>query len=116
MATVNYTETALQSVSSKVIKWTPLNQTDTDGQAYQPKWGRDLSVQVTGTFGGATVVLQGSNDGSTWATLTDHAGNAVSFTAAGLKSVAEATAYVRPLLSGGSGSTITVNMATGGKE
>lgn len=71
----------------------------------------DLAVQVKGTFGtGGTVVLQGSLDGGvTAATLTDPQGNALSFTAAGLKAVLENAPYLRPSVTAGDGSTaITV--------
>jgi len=69
------------------------------------------SFQVEGTFGSATVICQGSNDGTNYETLHDLNGNAVSFTAAGLKSVEEVVRYVRPSASGGSGSqSVTVSM------
>lgn len=66
----------------------------------------DAVVQVKGTFGsGGTVVLQGSLDGSTPVALTDPLGNALSFTAAGLKAVLENVAWVRPSVTAGDGST-----------
>lgn len=65
----------------------------------------DKSVQVSGVFGGASVVLQGTNDGANWFSLTDAQGNALTFTAAGLKLVAEATWKVRPVVTGGDGTT-----------
>lgn len=67
----------------------------------------DVSVQTLGTFGtGGTVVLQGSLDGGTTvAGLTDPQGNALSFTAAGLKAVLENVPYVRPSVTAGDGST-----------
>jgi hypothetical protein len=65
----------------------------------------DKSVQIGGTFGGATVTLKGSNDGAAWHTLTDPLGNALSFTAAGLKMVVEATRYIKPVVTGGDGTT-----------
>ena len=67
----------------------------------------DLAVQVSGTPGsGGTVVLQGSLDGgATAAGLTDPQGNALSFTAAGLKAVLENVPYVRPSVTAGDGST-----------
>ena len=60
----------------------------------------DRSVQVAGTFDGATVIIEGSNDGgTTWAQLRDPAGTLISFTAAGLKSIMELTGQIRPRLS-----------------
>ena len=68
----------------------------------------DKTVQLIGTFGSATVVIQGSLDGTTWATLTDPQGDALSFTAAGLNLVAENVRYIRPSASGGSSQDIDV--------
>lgn len=58
--------------------------------------GTDRSVQVTGTFGGGTVLIEGSNDGVNWVTLNDLSVSALSFTVAGLKQILELTRYIRP--------------------
>lgn len=81
-----------------------------DGSPCEMIMASDKSVQVEGTFGGATVLLQGSNDGTNWRTLTDAANAALSFSSAGLKAVTEHTRYIRPLSSGGTGSAITVTV------
>lgn len=107
MATVSSTAQAISTSGShkcSVITWTPLTSANAVGEAYQEPGYADRSIQVVGTFDSATVVLQGSNDGTNWATLTDGLGNAVSFTATGLKQVYEITRYVRPSTSGGGGS------------
>lgn len=66
----------------------------------------DRSVQVEGTFGaGGTVLIEGSNDGTNWRTLTDPLGNALSITTAGIKQVTEAVAQMRPRVSAGDGTT-----------
>lgn len=65
----------------------------------------DKSVQVFGNFGGASVVVEGSNDGATWAPLSDPHGNPLSILTAKVVQVSEATAYVRPRISGGDGTT-----------
>lgn len=69
----------------------------------------DMTVQVFGTFGGATVSLEGSLDGgTTWATLTDPQGNAIAKTTAGIEAVAEAVPRFRAKLTTvGVGATIT---------
>jgi len=66
------------------------------------------SVQVRGTFGGATVVLQGSNDGVTYSTLKDLQGNALSFTAAGYAEFSSAAEFLKPSISGGTGDSIDI--------
>lgn len=66
----------------------------------------DRSVQVSGTFGaGGTVVIEGSNDGVNWSTLTDQLGNALSITSADIAPIMEVTRYIRPRVSAGDGST-----------
>lgn len=74
--------------------------------------GRQISVQVTGTFGGATVAMQGSNDGSNWVSLNDQAviANPCSFTSAGLKGVLQMPKYIRPVVSGGAGTGLIVTL------
>lgn len=93
--------------------WTGLATGD-DGQPIDWSAYADRSVQVFGTFGGATVTLQGSNDeGPTptnWNTLTDLQGNAIAFTAAGLEMISEGTLWVRPAVTAGAASGITVQM------
>ena len=67
----------------------------------------DRTIQFTGTFRRwRTVILEGSNDGgTTWATLTDPLGNALSFTSAGMKQITELPELVRPRVTAGDGTT-----------
>lgn len=59
-------------------------------------------MQVNDSFGtGGTVLIEGSNDGTNYVTLTDGAGSALSFTAAGLKAITEAVKWIRPRVSAG---------------
>lgn len=94
-----------------VASWAAMANGDS-GDAFALADFADKSVQVAGTFGtGGTVVLQGSNDNTNWATLTDPQGSNLSFTAAGLKAVGPATLYVRPAVTGGDGTTsLTVTL------
>jgi hypothetical protein len=78
-----------------------------------PGWS-DRSVHVFGTFGGATVTIQGSNElvPTNWVTLAA-AGDAtedMTYTANDIKQLLEVSRWVRPLLSGGAGSSVTVLM------
>lgn len=92
-------------------QWTGLLNTD-DGVPLEQPSSNDRSVQVTGTFGsGGTVVIEGSNDGTNYQTLTDPQGNALSVTAARLKQISELTRFIRPRVTGGDGTTnLTVTM------
>jgi len=89
-----------------VVTWETLTNSNTAGTAYEPARMRGLAgtVQVTGTPDSATLVLQGSNDGTNWVTLKDTLGSDISFTAAGYAEFSTAFRYLRPSTSGGSGS------------
>lgn len=116
MATVTATLLPSQTLTLSRVKWASLGGADV-GSAFEQADFMDRSVQVLGTFGGGTVVIQGSNDGgATWATLTDLQGNALSFSAAGLKRVNELTQYIRPSVSGGTGSAIDVYLHMRGRD
>lgn len=113
MATIAADVQEFNRARTRRAVWAGLSNVD-DGQPIDWSAHADRSVQVFGTFGGATCVIQGSNDlqnPTNWNTLTDLQGNALSFTAAGLEQVAEGTCWVRPLVSGGAGPTsVTVQM------
>lgn len=86
------------------ILWEAITAANAVGDAKTlPAW-TDRSVQIVGTFDSATIVLQGSNDGATWATLTDPQGNVISATSTKLEQIEECTRYIRPSASGGGGS------------
>lgn len=68
------------------------------------------SVQFDGTYGGATIVLQGSNDGSNWATLDDEGSVAISSTAASVHAFNCNCRYVRPAVSGGTSESLNTRV------
>lgn len=72
------------------------------------------AVQVAGTFGGATVTLEVSNDGANWVTLKDLSGNDISLTADGLVDFSTGALQMRPAISGGSGDDVTVTVVLRG--
>lgn len=90
-----------------ITTWASIGDSDTCTAVEIPSFA-DQTVQVIGTFSSATVILQGSNDNTNWVTLTDPLNNAISFTGAGMKLVAQNPLWVRPISSGGSGSSTTV--------
>jgi hypothetical protein len=104
MAVRDYTGEWLAKGAHKSI-WTGL----LNGDSGLPITAATLSnktVQVVGTFGtGGTVVIEGSNDGTNYDTLTDPQGNALTFLAAGLKSILENPQYIRPNVTVGDGTT-----------
>ena len=71
----------------------------------------DRSVQFSGTWGGATAVLEGSIDGVTAFVLTDPQGNAISKSNDALEAIMENVRYYRASLSVvGSGASVSVQM------
>lgn len=66
----------------------------------------DRSIQIDGTFGGATAILLGSNDGVTYLTLKDAFGNDISITTSNaLKQITEVCNFIKPRVTGGDGTT-----------
>ena len=104
MATIAIVDTKLHRGSHKWF-WETLAQGD-DGGVLDANGGSvafaDKTVQITGTFGGATIVIEGSNDGTNFGTLNDNTGASLSFTAAaGPVLIAENPLAIRPTVSGG---------------
>ena len=94
------------------VTWGPFTLGDTFAPIDLPMFAR-RSVQLQGTPGaGATVTIDGSNDGVNFVNLTDLQGAALSFTAAGkLEGIAEQPLWIKPTLAGGDGTTaLTVTM------
>lgn len=75
--------------------------------------GQDqMTVQCYGTIGGATLTIAGTLAGSTFQTLDDAYGVALSFTALteATKPLGPNVTGIRPVLSGGAGSNVNVDM------
>jgi len=112
MATVIPTSTEVSTDGSAfLVVWTPLTSTNTDGTRVQLNRYPDKTVQVDGTFGAAgQVTIQGSNDGTTWATLSDPQGNLLVITSAGIKAISENPLYIRPLAAGDGTTALNVRL------
>lgn len=96
--------------------WSALATGD-DGAPVTPIGSGPLAgaVQFTGTFaGGTTAVLEGTVDGTNWATLKDLQGDAISVTAAGIVEFSTAVAQFRPSVSGGASDSVDVTVVTRG--
>jgi hypothetical protein len=88
-------------------KWTGLVTPDTGAPEELSRYP-NKSIQIGGTFGGATVTVEGSDDGVTYATINDVKGNAVSATSAARFDVVDVPAFLRPKTASGSGADVTV--------
>jgi hypothetical protein len=111
VAPTNTSEIGNGDGSLNLYTWA-LTTANSDGAPVHAAEWADRTWQATGTFGGATVAFQGSNDGSNWFSMTNAAGGAaIALTAAGGATTIESPYYVRPNLTVvGSGATITVTL------
>ena len=116
MASIQHVITKVKPYADTFMAvWANLGNADT-GTSIEMVEGSDKSAQVVGTFAGATVSLQGSNDGVNYVTLTDPQGNLLAFATAGLEAVVEHTRYVRAVSSGGAGTDASVYLFLKGQR
>jgi hypothetical protein len=92
--------------SLQLVTWSGLLNGDSGSAVKFAEWA-DRTIHVKGTFGvGGNVIIEGSNDGVTFATLNDATGTAMgTITAESVKQMSEAPLYIRPRVSAGDGST-----------
>lgn len=115
MATIKPTETDVsdkQDGSAFQYVWTPVTNADTCAAIRRPAHA-DRSVHVSGTFNGASVAVNGSNEtgGTNAVALNDPGGTAIAITAAGAKLILENMLYYQPAATGGGGSqSLTISM------
>jgi hypothetical protein len=88
-----------------LVTWTGLLNGD-DGTPFVGGAAADRSVHFSGTFGaGGTILLEGSNNKSSYLPLTDPQGNPISKTEESLEAVSEVVYKVRPRVTAGDGGT-----------
>lgn len=111
MATIN--PTLAPAGNWQIFTWTGVTESDTFGAAAIFGTPKQATVQFDGTFGGATVVMQGSNTSAfTIATaLDDIEDTAISSTADAGWELRYPWPYMRPSASGGSSQSLTVTLA-----
>ena len=90
-----------------VAEWGNLATIETGVAASIPMECASRSVQVSGVFGAAgSVAIQGSNDGVVWAPLSNSfVATALAITAAGIHDILQSTRFIRPVVTGGDGTT-----------
>jgi len=90
-----------------LLQWGPMQNGDVGAAPDFMFWNyADRSLQLAGTFGtGGTCLIEGSNDGSNYITLSDSNGNPLSLTAGAMKVITEVPRYFRPRVSAGDGTT-----------
>lgn len=118
MATIAKVVTKLGSYpeTAYMVVWEALTTTDTEGAPAELIAYSDRSVQVVGTFDGASLQLQGSNDGTNYKVLTDPQGNALTFTTTNIEAIAELTRYIKPVVTvaGSGGADLDVYVLVSG--
>lgn len=100
-------------VGTRIITWAGLDADDTGSPYACVSHYPDKVVQITGTFDTTTVTMQGTLDtgaSPTYFTLTDPQGNAISKTAAAGEQILENCYKIRPSVSGGASTDITVKL------
>lgn len=80
------------------------------------QYGLAASIQISGTFGGATVKVQISNDNVSYYDMEDVTGTPVSTTSGGLYEVSTAAVYIKPVVTSGSANDIDVIIAFRGSS
>lgn len=112
MATITPTITYAPNGHRQIaqVVWASLANGDTGDPVQLPGYA-DGSVQITGAaFGGGTLTMQASNDGTNYEAMTDPQGNDIAKTAADLEQITEIARYIRPSLAGGAAGSVTVTM------
>lgn len=113
MATITPTIAVLEGDDNvKTASYAALTTTNDVGSAFTKVQWADRSIQVTGTFGaGGSLRWEGSNDGTNYYALTNPQGDALNITAAKVDAITEITAYARPRVTAGDGTTsLTVTL------
>lgn len=117
MATVSpaFSSVSAQAQDVKRVYWTGIVTGDTLVSFPVPgQTGVAGSVQIDGTFGGATVKLQVSNDNVTFFDVKDLGNTAISATSAGYFEFTTAGVYLKPLVTSGSANSINVKVVLRG--
>lgn len=96
MATITPTVTALSAERAFRYTWAGVTNADTCVPIDDMVLYADRSAQVSGTFDGGSVAIEGTIVGDVWATLTDQADNALVFSTAKIEVIAPVTTKLRP--------------------
>lgn len=110
MATIPVTF-AEGEAQTTIATWANMTTWDV-GEPVRYAGAADRTVQVFGTFGGATVTIEGTleNVPINWSQLNDAQGDPIAITAARIEAVVELVRQIRPKVTGGTGTSVTVMM------
>lgn len=103
MAEVSFTQ--VRSHGKVKVKWEGITDGDTGAPFTPPDGYTEGAVQVSGTFGGSTLTMQGSlDDGANYASL------GITFTSAGIEGLVNPVENIRPSESSGTGVDLDVTL------
>ncbi len=86
--------------SAAMLVWDHLKAREA-GDSLDTSLYRKISIQVEGEFDGATVNIEGSNDGEHWYALIDTQDNHFKFSFPGMADVGQMSRFLRPVVMGG---------------
>ena len=111
MATIQPTIDRDTVPGAVLATWADLATGDV-GAGVPVAYSADLTGQASGTFGGATITWQGSNDNTNWHPLTRRSvGTDMAFTSAAVHTANENPAFVRPAVTAGTSVAIDCTLA-----
>lgn len=70
----------------------------------------NVSVSAIGTYNGATILIEQSDDNVTFVTAVDPQANAISKTADFIETLLDTVRYIRPRVSAGSVTAVTITL------
>ena len=109
MAAITYTKTDPQPGKKQVITWANVTESDTFVAFTFQEMPQDISIEVDGTFGGASVTMLGANSTAAVA-LTAMDGSTAAWTADAIFSILQRPGSLTPTAAGGSSQSLTVTM------
>ena len=116
MATIMYTQSEVSSIDRSVlmITWAPVTSDSGNNDVCVPlqlPQYTSKSVHVFGTFGSATIIVNGSNNsGVSFVPLDDPNGSAISIGSENIEQISQNTQQVQPAISGGTAASVTIVM------
>lgn len=110
MATINPTYIAAQADKKHVYTWSTVTESDTCAAVIFQEVPQDISVQITGTWGGATATIVGDNGAGSGVACSAIVTAAASWTANALFSLAERPGSATPTFAGGSSQSLTITL------